>query len=135
VVGRKRQIAVDTGGRVIATRVTTGDVTDQDAGTALANTVCQLCPWVESFILDNGYKKGFRDHVEQELGRRVEVIKRPDDAKGFVLLPWRWKLEQTFGVLVICRRLRIDYETLFKCSTALLMLASIFRMVTSLTMP
>lgn len=135
VVGRKRHVAVDTGGRVLAALVTTGDVTDQDAGKALADKVCQVCPWVESFIVDAGYKEGFRDHIEQRLGRRVEVVKRPDDVKGFVLLPKRWKVEQTFGVLVICRRLRTDYETLFKCSTALLLLASIFRMVTSLTAP
>ncbi len=132
MVGRKRHVAVDTGGRVLATLVSAADVTDREAGKALADEVCRRCPWVEVFIVDSAYKEGFRDHIERELGRRVDVVRRLKGAEGFVPLPKRWKVEQTLGVLVMCRRLRTDYETLLDCSAALLMLASMFRMITGL---
>lgn len=132
--GRKRHVAVDTGGRVLSCVITTADVTDQEAGLTLAKRVSRLCPWVEKFVVDGGYKAGFRDGVCQWLNRTVEVVKRPDAAKGFVLLPKRWKIEQTFGVLCLNRRLRTDYETLLMGSAGVLLLASIFRLATSLSM-
>jgi hypothetical protein len=54
---------------------------------------------------------------------------RPQDAaRRFIPLPKRWKVEQTFGVAAIRRRLRLDYESLFQCSAAMFMLASVFRL-------
>jgi putative transposase len=132
LVGRKRHVAVDTGGRVVAALVTAGDVTDQQGGILLAEKVCRLCPWVQTVIVDGGYKEGFRRYVEDTLGRKVEVVKRPNRAKSFVVLPKRWKVEQTFGILSISRRMKIDYETLIACSTSFLLLASIFRMITAI---
>ncbi len=132
LVGRKRHRAVDTGGRVVAAIVTSGAVTDQEGGIRLAEKVCRLCPWVQTFIVDGGYKESFRRYVEDTLGRKVEVVKRPKGAKGFVALPKRWKVEQTFGIVSISRRMKIDYETLIACSTSFLLLASIFRMITAI---
>jgi len=40
----------------------------------------------------------------------VTVVKRSDDATGFVLLPRRWVVERTFGWLLRHRRLVRDYE-------------------------
>lgn len=130
--GRKQHIATDTGGRLLDLIVTTADVQDQDAGLVLAQRVVRLCPWVQTFIVDGGYKETFRRGVEEVLKRKVEVVKRPDVAKGFVVLPKRWKVEQTFGVAAIRRRLRVDYESLFPCSAAMFMLASVFRLVTAI---
>jgi putative transposase len=129
--GRKQHMATDTGGRLIDVLVTTADVQDQDAGLVLAQRVVRLCPWVETFIVDGGYKETFRRGVEEVLKRKVEVVKRPAAAKGFVLLPKRWKVEQTFGVAAIRRRLRVDYESLLPCSTAMFLLASVFRLATT----
>jgi transposase len=58
-------------------------------------------------------------------GLDVEIIKRPDQAKGFVLLPKRWVVEQTFGWLNRCRRLAKDWECLNRTARAFLSLASI----------
>jgi transposase len=40
----------------------------------------------------------------------VEVVRKPADQQGFAVLPRRWVVERTLGWLVLCRRLRCDYE-------------------------
>jgi len=56
-------------------------------------------------------------HLEH-CGWLVEIIKRSDDAKGFVVLPRRWVVERTFGWLYRFRRLSKDYEVLPETSEA-----------------
>ena len=41
---------------------------------------------------------------------RLEVVKRSDDAKGFVVLPRRWVVERTFGWMGRSRRLSKDRD-------------------------
>jgi len=132
VFGRKQHIATDTGGRLLDLLVTTAEVQDQDAGLVLAKRVVRLYPWVETFIVDGSYKETFRRGIEEVLKRKVEVVKRPEAAKGFVILPKRWKVEQTFGVAAIRRRLRLDYESILACSITMFMLASVFRLTTTI---
>jgi transposase len=55
----------------------------------------------------------------------IEVIKRSDTAKGFVLLPRRWVVERTFGWMFWNRRLSKDYERLTRTSESFIYLASI----------
>lgn len=40
----------------------------------------------------------------------VQVVLRPEQTKGFVLLKKRWVVERTFGWLMESRRLVRDYE-------------------------
>ncbi|ALJ39511.1 IS5/IS1182 family transposase (plasmid) [Azospirillum brasilense] len=42
--------------------------------------------------------------------RRLEIVKRSDQAKSFVVLPKRWLAEQTLSRLTRCRRLVRHYE-------------------------
>jgi transposase len=62
----------------------------------------------------------------------IEIIKRSDAAKGFVILPRRWVVERTFAWLGRCRRLAKDWETTIASSTAWAIIASI-RMVSRRT--
>ena len=55
----------------------------------------------------------------------VEVVRRPDGAKGFVLLPKRWVVERTFAWLKRCRRLTADREKTTRSSEAMIRLAMI----------
>ena len=135
VMGRKRHVAVDTDGRLLAVSVTCADVQDQDGGIALVRRLVRLCPWVKTVVVDGGYKKRFADAVQALGGRAVEVVKRPEFAKGFVLLPKRWRVEQSIGALTISRRLKTDYETLTHVSAAAMLFASIGRLLASATMP
>jgi len=48
--------------------------------------------------------------VAKKTGIDIEVMKRSDQTKGFVLLPKRWVVERTFGWLNRQRRLSKDYE-------------------------
>jgi len=43
-------------------------------------------------------------------GWTLEIVKRSDDQKGFVVLPKRWIVERTFGWFGRYRRLSKDYE-------------------------
>ena len=58
------------------------------------------------------FKTRLIESVQAAANRVVEVVKRPDFAKGFVLLPKRWRDEQSIGALTGSRRLKLDYETL-----------------------
>jgi transposase len=40
----------------------------------------------------------------------VEIVKRSDQAKGFVILPQRWIAERTIAWLYRCRSLAKDWE-------------------------
>ncbi|MGF3027086.1 IS5/IS1182 family transposase, partial [Methylobacterium aquaticum] len=51
-----------------------------------------------------------------------------------VLLPKRWRVEQSIGVLTGSRRLKVDYETLLHVSSGAMLFASIGRMLASITM-
>jgi len=50
----------------------------------------------------------------------LEVVKRPQDAKGFILLPRRWVVERTFGWFGRYKRLSKDYEYLTQTSEAMI---------------
>jgi transposase len=133
VFGRKRHIAVDSGGRLLAVRITSADVQDQDGGIPLIRQLVRLCPWIKTVVVDGGYKTRFIEAVKALANRTAEVIKRPEFSKGFVLLPKRWKVEQSLGVLTISRRLKTDYETLIHVSAAAMLFASITRLLASIT--
>ena len=133
VLGRKRHVVVDSGGRLLAVSVTPANVQDQDGGLALVKRLVRLYPWVETIVVDGGYKKRFIDAVQSGLRRAVEVVLRPEGAKGFVLLPKRWKVEQSIGVLTGSRRLKTDYETLLHVSAGAMLFASIGRLLASIT--
>ena len=42
----------------------------------------------------------------------VEIVKRSDGVRGFVILPKRWLVERSFAWLNRCRRLAKDWECL-----------------------
>ena len=134
VLGRKRHVAVDMDGRLLAVSVTRADVQDQNGGIDLVRRLVRLCPWIRTVVVDGGYKKTFMEAVQAMAGRVAEVVKRPEFTKGFVLLPKRWRVEQSIGALTISRRLKIDYETLTHVSAATILFASIGRLLASLTL-
>lgn len=55
----------------------------------------------------------------------VEIVKRSDVAKGFVVLPRRWVVERTLAWLNRNRRLAKDFEQTIASATAWLFTASI----------
>jgi hypothetical protein len=53
----------------------------------------------------------------------LQIISSPPGSNRFVLLKWRWIVEQTFGWLNLSRRLSKDYELLPASSEAFIRLA------------
>jgi putative transposase len=60
---------------------------------------------------------------------RLEIVRRPEGIKGFLLLPKRWIVERTFGWFNRYRRLSKDYEYVTQTSEAMLRVAMIHLMV------
>jgi len=57
-----------------------------------------------------GFKKSVVEHGAA-LGIEVEIVQRNPSDVGFVVQPTRWRVEQTFGILMYFRRLVKDYES------------------------
>jgi transposase len=60
---------------------------------------------------DAGYTGRFVRDARKIWDLAVPIVKRPDQAKGFVLLHRRWVVERSFAWLTKFRRLVRDYET------------------------
>ena len=63
--------------------------------------------------------------VDENARYEVEVVRRPEGAKGWVLLPIRWTVERTFAWLGKCRRLSKDRERTVLSAEAFVKLAMI----------
>jgi putative transposase len=48
--------------------------------------------------------------VKKLFGRVLEIVKRPKEQEGLVVLPRRWVVERTLGWFGSYRRLSKDYE-------------------------
>jgi putative transposase len=114
ITGRKRHIAVDTLGMLLAVTVTSAAVDDAKAAPeVLAQLHDREYPRLKVVWADGKYHNydlyaWKKEH--RELPWRLEIVSRPPGAKGFVLLPKRWVVERTFGWLGRARRLSRDYE-------------------------
>jgi transposase len=76
--------------------------------------------------LDGGYNARQVDAAVSKVPRlRLEIVKRRDDMKGFVVLPRRWVVERTFSWFGRNRRLAKDFENLAETLVTFGTLASI----------
>lgn len=96
-----------------------------------------LHPFLLKLYADGGYQgPGFQAAMKKTLSRiDVEIVKRSDRVKGFIVLPKRWIVERTFAWLNRCRRLAKDWENLNHKALAFLRLASIRLMLRKLCNP
>ena len=90
------------------------DVQDRDGGALLMASLFGAFPFLIKLYADGGYQgPEFQSAVKRILARvNVEIVKRSDQATGFVALPKRWIVERTFAWLGRCRRLAKDWECL-----------------------
>jgi hypothetical protein len=111
VPGRKRGLAVDVLGLVIAVVVLAACVHDNAFGIALLDKVVAGTEpgSVKKGLVDQGFKKTVVDHGTK-VGIEIEVVERNPDRTGFVPQAKRWVVEQTNGILMLHRRLVRDYE-------------------------
>ncbi len=126
IKGRKRHIVTDTGGLPVGAIVHPADIQDRDGAPSLLASIRSLCPWLRHIFADGGYAGDKLAEALKPLGTwTIEIVKRSDTAKGFVLLPRRWVVERTIAWLNRNRRLAKDFEALVTSAAAWLMIASI----------
>lgn len=95
---RKIHIAVDTLGDLLALAVTPANEQDRAQVEQLAQQVQEATgEHVQVAFVDQAYTGDAAAEAAAEHGIRLEVVKRPESARGFVLLPRRWVVERSFG--------------------------------------
>jgi putative transposase len=132
VNGRKRHILVDTLGFLLAVAVTAASIQDREGGMLLLETLRHQCSRLRLIWADQAYTGDLVTWLwELRPWRkiRLEIVKRPEGAKGFQVLPQRWKVERTFGWFGRYRRLAKDYEYLTRTSEAMIRVVMIHLMV------
>jgi len=126
IKGRKRHILTDTCGYLVHAVIHAADIQDRDGAPLVLKDVRQSFPFLRHVFADGGYAGDKLKDALAKIGTwSLEIIKRSDAAKGFVLLPRRWVVERTFAWLNRNRRLAKDFERTIESATAWLFLASI----------
>ncbi|WP_229312217.1 transposase [Larkinella punicea] len=109
VNGRKRQIIVDTGGRLWNVYVHAANQADSQAGVNVLKGIESWSQRLQKVLTDSAYEGLFADVVKQQQ-LLFEVSSKPFWIKGFVPLRKRWVVERTFAWLNHFRRVTKDYE-------------------------
>jgi transposase len=126
IKGRKRHILTDTIGLPLGMIVTPADVQDRDAAPDLLASLGSAFPWLHHIFADGGYAGPKLQNALNNLGDwTLEIVKRSDAAKGFILLPRRWVVERTFAWLNRNRRLAKDVEATIESAVTWLFIASV----------
>jgi len=106
--------------------VTPADVQDRDGFPPLLKRVRRVFVFLERLFADGAYSGTETAAAAKRAGKVVlEIVKRSDAAKGFVVVAKRWVVERTFGWLGRCRRLAKDFENLTRTQLAFVQLAMI----------
>jgi len=128
IVGRKRHLLVDTDGLILKVRVHAASVQDRDGATLVLDQIDEPLAKLERIWADGGYAgdklAGWMAARFGPRPLRLEIVRRRDAQKGFVILPRRWVVERTFGWLGNFRRLSKDYEFRTDSSEAFIFLAA-----------
>jgi transposase len=112
IKGRKRHLAVDVNGWLLAVLVTAASVQDRDGGHRLLALLRERFSTITLVWADGGYTGRLVTWASAVLRLDLTVVKRSDAIGGFVVLPRRGVVERTFGWLSRHRRLVRDYERL-----------------------
>jgi putative transposase len=122
--GRKRHIAVDTLGLVLAVVVTSAAIEDPVAARQLSEQLQRTdYPRLQKIWADSKYHNyrlyaHIQNHVDGTWD--LEIVSRPPKTKGWVLLPKRWVVERTFAWLGRYRIHSKDYERLTASSAGMI---------------
>ena len=130
--GRTRHILVDTLGLLLAGVVTAASVQDRDGATDLLGRLDHKFWRLRLIWADQAYAGDLLRWLwalRPWRKIRLEIVKRPEGAKGFLLLPKRWSVERTFGWWGRYRRVAKDDEYVTRTSEAIIHVTMIHLMV------
>jgi putative transposase len=103
-------------------------IQDRDGAKLVLAQLQGAFPRLQRIWADGGYAGALVDWVAALAGWVLEIVQRPADAKGFVVLPKRWIVERTLAWLTRYRRLSKDFEETSRSSEAWVQLAMIHLM-------
>ena len=117
--GRKRHLAVDCLGLLLAVLVTPASTTDRQAAAVILPRLREKYFRLKLLWADGGYTGPLVEWAAATLRLALTVVKRTDAATGFKVLPRRWVVERTNAWLMRTRRLARDYERTPACAEAM----------------
>jgi putative transposase len=112
--------------------VTAASVQDRDGAKTLLDLLRHKYWRLQHIWADGAYTGPLVDWVRTlrpQRPIRLEIAKRCDRIKGFVVIPKRWIVERTLGWFNRYRRLSKDYELLPETSEAMIQVTMIHLMV------
>jgi putative transposase len=121
--GRKRHIAVDTGGLLLVAAVTSAAVQDRDGARLVLKRIGGVGKKLMRLWVDSAYQGPLIAWTQHMFRIVLTVVKKLVGQQGFVVLPRRWVVERTFGWFTLHRRLVKDYEVKTRHSESMLYLA------------
>ena len=88
---------------LIACKVYTANIQDRDGAPGVFARLRREAPKLRHMFADGGYAGPKLRGALVSLGRwTLQIVKRPDTAEGFEVLPRRWVVERTFAWLGRC---------------------------------
>ena len=117
---------MDTLGLLLGVSVGAANEQDRDGAEILLERILGWYGRLAKIWADGGYAGALVAWVNalRPRGRlHLEIVRRHDDMRGFVLLPKRWLVERTFAWIYKQRRLVRDYGVKVEHSAALLYIA------------
>jgi transposase len=125
VKGRKRHLAVDVLGLLLAVTVLPAGVQDRDGAHPLVARAVEKYPSLEKLYVDSAYGGACADRIRSEHDLDVEVVRRPSaagawsdaqlalfttPARPFAILPKRWVVDRTHSWVERPRRMAKDQD-------------------------
>jgi putative transposase len=146
--GRKRHLLVDSGGNLMAVKVTGAEVTDLAGGKRLLRPLLGRFPRMQLLWGDSHYGGQLKEWIKVYLGWDVQTVRGlgtvPDAdpspsepaskpaKKGFHVLPRRWVVERSIAWITRWRRLCRDHEGLPSTSETFITISASRRMLSRL---
>jgi transposase len=134
VNGRKRHIAVDTTGLLLAVVITAASVQDRDGARPLLWNLRRASRRICLVWADAVYTGGRVTSWAAALKMTIQIVAKRDP-HAFEVLPRRWVVERTFAWISKHRRTIRDYERLPASHEAMILWAMISLMTRRLAQP
>lgn len=126
ITGRKRHLAVDTLGLVLAVVVHGAYWQDHDGACFVMMRLKDRFRRLKVVFADSAYNRNqLPGWVRESFSWVLQTVLRPVGIKGFVVLPKRWIVERTFAWLARYRRHSKDYERTTESSEAMIYITMI----------
>jgi putative transposase len=127
---RKRHIAVDTMGNLLAVCVHSAGIQDRRGARLLMIRLYAMFAALSIIWADGGYSGVLVEWTKNMFNWNLTIVKRTDAMRGkFVVLPRRWGVERSFAWLGNSRRLSKDYERLPDTAEVFIKITEVHRLL------